>query len=234
MTTTADRLKELMNENGWKQVDILEKVRPTCEHLHVKIGKSDLSQYVNGKVKPGQTKLTAMGIALNVSEGWLMGLDVPRERTCAAKDNDVNVSRFAEPAIASKSASVRINVLGRVAAGIPIDAVEEIIDWEDIPAEMAKNGEYFGLRIKGDSMSPRIMDGDTVIVRRQDDAETGDIVIAIVNGYDGVCKRLKKSESGIMLISLNPSYDPLVFDHSEIDSIPVSIIGKVVELRGKL
>ena len=94
MKTTADRLKELMNENGWKQVDILEKVQPVCERFHVKIGKSDLSHYVNGKVKPGQTKLTAMGLALNVSEGWLMGLDVPRERTDAAKNDDVDTIDF--------------------------------------------------------------------------------------------------------------------------------------------
>ena len=129
---------------------------------------------------------------------------------------------------------MRIPVLGRVAAGIPINAIEETIDWEEIPAEMAGSDEYFGLRIKGDSMSPRIMDGDTVIVRRQDDADTGDIVIAIVNGNDGVCKRLRKTDSGIMLISLNPAYDPMVFDHSDIDTIPVNIIGRVVELRGKM
>lgn len=137
-------------------------------------------------------------------------------------------------AVHSEKSAVRIPVLGRVAAGIPINAIEETIDWEEIPAEMAKDGEYFGLRIRGDSMSPRIMDGDTVIVRRQDDADTGDIVIAIVNGNDGVCKKLRKTDSGIMLISLNPMYDPMVFDHSDIDTIPVSIIGRVVELRGKM
>ena len=88
--------------------------------------------------------------------------------------------------------SVSIPVVGRVAAGIPIDAIEEIIDREDIPSTLAKTGDFFGLRIKGDSMSPRIMNGDTVIVRRQDDAESDEIVIALINGHDGVCKKLKK------------------------------------------
>jgi len=127
-----------------------------------------------------------------------------------------------------------INVLGRVAAGIPIDAIDEIIDQEEISPRLAQTGEFFGLRIKGDSMSPRIMDGDTVIVRKQDDAESDEIVIALINGHDGVCKKLKKINNGLMLISLNPQYDPMVFDYAEVDSIPVKIIGRVVEVRGKL
>lgn len=212
MESISTRIQKAMELRGLRQADLVDRTG---------INKGALSSYISGRYNPKQTNIYLLARALDVNVEWLMGADV-------------SVSRFREPAVTNKSESVRINVLGRVATGIPIDAVEEIIDWEDIPAEMAKNGEYFGLRIKGDSMSPRIMDGDTVIVRRQDDAETGDIVIAIANGYDGVCKRLKKSESGIMLISLNPSYDPLVYDHSEIDSIPVSIIGKVVELRGKL
>ena len=83
-------------------------------------------------------------------------------------------------------------------------------------------------------MSPYIMDGDTVIVRKQDDADSDQIVIAMINGNDGVCKKLRKTSHGLMLISLNPQYDPMVFDHSEIDSIPVNIVGKVVEIRRKL
>jgi len=128
---------------------------------------------------------------------------------------------------------VKIPVVGRVAAGIPIEATEEIIDWEEIPERMAKGGKYFGLQIKGHSMEPRIVNGDTVIVRKQDDAEDGDIVIAIVNGDDGVCKRLKKYSDSIALVSLNPAYEPMIFTAEEQASKPVRIIGKVVELRGK-
>ena len=88
MKTTADRLKELMDQNGWKQVDILKKVQPYCETYHVKLGKSDLSQFVNGKVKPGQSKLSLLSVALNVSEGWLMGLDVPQKRNATPYEGD--------------------------------------------------------------------------------------------------------------------------------------------------
>lgn len=130
--------------------------------------------------------------------------------------------------------AVIINVLGRVAAGIPIEAVTDIIDTEEIPADMAKSGTFFGLQIHGDSMEPRMCDGDVVIVRQQDDAESGDIVIALVNGDDATCKRLRKYRDGIELISNNPAYAPMFFSNEDVINKPVRIIGKVVELRGKL
>ena len=128
---------------------------------------------------------------------------------------------------------VPIPVLGRVAAGIPIDAIEDIIDIEEITEEMAATGEFFGLKIKGDSMIPDIHDGDVVIVRQQDDAENGDTVIATVNGDEATCKRLRKYRNGIDLISNNPTYAPMEFTNEEIIQKPVCIIGKVVELRRK-
>ncbi len=128
---------------------------------------------------------------------------------------------------------VVISVLGRVAAGIPIEAVEEVIDTEEITEEMARTGDFFGLKIKGDSMIPNICDGDVVIVRQQNDAENGEIVIATVNGTDATCKRLRKYKGGIELIANNPTYEPLDFSNQEIEEKPVRIIGKVVELRRK-
>ena len=98
---------------------------------------------------------------------------------------------------------------------------------------MASTGEYFGLKIHGNSMEPRIMDSDVVIVKRQDDAESGDIIIATINGDEATCKRLRKLRDGIELISNNPSYNPIFFDNREIIEKPVRILGKVVELRGK-
>ena len=128
---------------------------------------------------------------------------------------------------------ISINVLGRVAAGIPINAIEEIIDTEEITEELAATGDFFGLQIKGDSMEPRITEGDVVIVRQQEDAENGETVIVLINGEDATCKRLKKYSDGIMLLSNNPKYEPMVFSKQEIIDKPVKIIGKVVELRGK-
>lgn len=78
---TATRLKSIMNERNLRQVDILEKCKPFCEQLGIKLGRNDLSQYISGKVEPRQDKLTVLGHALNVSEAWLMGYDVPVERS---------------------------------------------------------------------------------------------------------------------------------------------------------
>ena len=80
VSTTAERLKEIMAERKLRQVDVLDLAKPFCEQFHVKLGKSDLSQYLHGVAKPGSSKLTILGLALNVNEAWLMGLDVPRER----------------------------------------------------------------------------------------------------------------------------------------------------------
>lgn len=171
--------------------------------------RSSIAKIESGKFDLPQSKILTFANIFKVDAGELMGTD-----------GTTHTAR-------------RIPVLGRVAAGIPLDAIEEIIDYEEIPETMAKSGEYFGLRINGNSMEPKISDGDVVIVRKQDDAEDGDIVIALVNGNEGCCKRLKKYETGVALVSTNPSYDPMYFSHAEIDTVPVTIVGKVVELRAK-
>ena len=78
--TTSQRLEQIMRSRNMRQVDILNAAEPYCRKYGIKLGKNDLSQYVSGKVEPGQDKLTILGLALNVSEAWLMGYDVPAER----------------------------------------------------------------------------------------------------------------------------------------------------------
>ena len=130
--------------------------------------------------------------------------------------------------------SASIPVYARVAAGIPLEASEEIVDREEIPKKWTEFGEYYGLRIRGDSMQPRIEEGDVVIVRKQSTADDGQTVIALVNGNDAVCKKLKVYKDGIALVSNNPIYPPMYFSTSDTQDIPVRIIGRVVEIRGKL
>ena len=130
-------------------------------------------------------------------------------------------------------AGCRIPVLGKVVAGIPIEAIEEILDWEEIPLRLSKTGSYFGLQVKGDSMSPRMQEGDVLIVKQQSDADSGDIVIAKVNGDDACVKKLVKHADGISLVSFNPNYEPIYFSNDEIIEKPVTIIGRVIENRQK-
>lgn len=88
--TTADRLKQIMKARNLRQADILRMAQPYCEMFNIKLGKNDLSQYVNGHSRPMQKKLTILGLALNVSEAWLMGFDVPMERKITPIDQEAD------------------------------------------------------------------------------------------------------------------------------------------------
>lgn len=192
--------------------DLMSQKDMTAADLARKSGirASSISDYLPGKYEPKQDKIDMMAQALNVNPAWLMGYENEDGKK-----------------------GVRIPVLGQVAAGIPIDAIQEVIDWEEIPEKMSMRGDYYGLKIRGNSMEPLIDDGDTVIFRQQPDAESGDIVIALVNGGEGTCKKLKKYDDGIALISINSSYEPMIFTAKQVESLPVRIIGRVVELRRK-
>lgn len=128
---------------------------------------------------------------------------------------------------------LRIPVLGRVAAGLPMFANEDIIDWEEAPKAWEASGDYFGLKIKGRSMEPRICDGDVVIVRKQDYCNNGQIAIVLVNGEDATCKRVMFTDDGITLVPLNPLHPKQEYSTEAIRLLPVTILGVVVELRGK-
>lgn len=128
---------------------------------------------------------------------------------------------------------MKIPVLGTVRAGIPIEAVENIIDYEEISEDMARQGEFFALQIKGDSMEPKISEGDVVIVRKQSDVDSGNIAIVLVNGEEATIKKIQKFDGGINLIPSNPSYDVRTYTNDQIESLPVQILGKVIELRAK-
>lgn len=206
MKTTSERIKEGMHIRDMKQADLVEATG---------ISKGALSSYISGRYTPKQNNIYLIAKALNVNEAWLMGSDVPMERNSSIKKG------------------ITIKVFGRVAVGIPIEAIENIIDTEEISEELARTGDFFGLQIHGDSMEPKISDGDVVIVRQQDDAESGDIVIATVNGDEATCKRLRKYRDGIELVANNPTYDPIFFSNEDIMNKPVRIIGRVVELRAK-
>ena len=171
------------------------------------IGISTYNQYETGKRQPDIKTIELIAAHLNCSVDELFGR-TPQK-------------------------GVKIPVLGSVAAGIPISAIQDILDYEEISEDMASKGEYFGLIIKGNSMAPTISNGDTVIVKSQPTAENGDIAIILVNGDEATCKKIKKMPEGIMLIPLNSEYEPIFYSNKEIEQLPVRIIGKVEELRRK-
>lgn len=204
----SKNLRYYMSINNKEQIDLINDLG---------FNKSAVSTWCNGTRLPRMDKVDSLAKYFNI------------------KRSDLIEEKLSEPTPNPATCKgVVINVLGRVAAGIPIEAITDIIDTEEISQELARTGEFFGLQIHGDSMEPRMYDGDVVIVRQQDDAESGDIVIAMVNGDDATCKRLTKYAGGISLVSLNSAkYEPMMFSNKEIEEKPVRIIGKVVELRGK-
>ena len=123
-------------------------------------------------------------------------------------------------------------VLGSIPAGIPLEAIEDIIDYEELDPEHFKNVTYYGLKVRGDSMAPEIKNNDIVILKVQDDCESGDICAVMVNGFEATLKRVKKDAPGITLIPLNTAgYMPQFFSNEQIETLPIKIIGKVVEVR---
>ena len=127
----------------------------------------------------------------------------------------------------------KIPVLGSIPAGIPVEAIEDIVDYEEISSSLAKTGEFFGLKVKGTSMQPRIMNNDVVIIRKQPTAESGDVCVVMVNGYEATLKQIKLTENGITLIPFNTEFSEMNYTNEDIEKLPIRIIGKVVELRGK-
>lgn len=124
-----------------------------------------------------------------------------------------------------------IPLLGIVKAGYDYLAQENWIGTVDVDKKLADGNELFALKVKGDSMSPVLIEDDIVIIKKQDDFETGDIVVAIVNGNEATIKKGKKTNNGILLQPLNTDYDPLIFTYDEMKSIPVSIVGIVKQLK---
>ena len=177
---------------------------------HLGISRQAYANYETGKREPDINTLLSLAEFFNVSVDTLLG----NKKSALRK-------------------GVKIPVLGNVAAGVPIEAITDIEDYEEITEEMAAQGEYVALKIHGDSMLPRMLDGDVVIVKIQDTIESGETAIVLVNGGDATCKRIQKTPDGISLISINPAYNPIFYSNKQIEQLPVRIFGKVVELRGK-
>lgn len=125
----------------------------------------------------------------------------------------------------------KIPVLGSVPAGKPVEAIEDIEEYIDYYPRFVKHGELFALRVKGNSMEPDLRSGDIAIIEKQDYAESGDIVVVRVNGEDVTLKRIKINTSGVMLIPTNKMYDPIYFSQKQVLELPVTIIGRVIEVR---
>lgn len=177
----------------------------------VGIDRTTYNRYETGATQPDNEKLLKLSALLDVSVDYLLGREVMPD----------------EP-------NRLIPLLGSVPAGTPIEAIEDIEEYIDIYPRFVKHGELFALRVQGDSMEPDLHHGDIVIIEKQEFVESGDVAVVRVNGEDVTLKRVKLTDKGLMLIPSNPAYDPVYFDSDQIASLPVTIIGKVIELRRRM
>lgn len=206
-----------------------------AEDEYKRIFSKNLRKYMSLNNKTQVDLINDLGFNKSAVSTWCNGTRLPRmdKVDALAKYFGIRHSDLIEDKSESKIKPTTIPVLGSVPAGIPIEAIQDIIDYEEIDAATAAKGEYFALQVKGSSMEPRICEGDIVIVRKQDDVESGEIAIVMVNGDNATIKRLLKYEDGIRLMPTNPAYEPLYFTNDEILEKPVKVIGKVIENRQK-
>lgn len=202
MKSIGERIKEARKSAGLTQLELAKKTE---------LSRSYIGDIEKDRYNPSVSTLQLIATATNTPLEDLL----PSTKT-----------------VFPTGRGVRIPVLGRVVAGIPIEAVEEILDYEEITPELAATGEFFALQVKGDSMLPKLEEGDVVIVKKQEDVETGDIAIVLVNGDEATIKQVKKVEGGIMLYGFNPDvYEPHFYSNRQIETLPVRILGKVIESR---
>ena len=189
------------------------------------ISPSYLSLFETGKRKPSAVVLKKLAPIYNLD--YIDLYEKAGYLDLAEKEKISNTNT-------SASNSAVVMIYGTIPAGIPMECIEDVIDTEEIPSEMLKgNKQYFGLKVKGDSMEPEYLDGDTLILLRQENCESGDDCVVMVNGFDGTFKRVFKNENGIVLQPLNNKYSPMVYSNEDIEKLPVRILGVVEEIRRK-
>jgi len=228
----GEYLNKLRLDAGYR--DIAEFAKTTG------LNEDDLLLFESNKKDPNKKELVALatGLKINVknliieqgnfASVFLYGTPF-NYRTDGHNFNESNVT----PAILPKKKH-GIPVLGSIPAGIALEAVEDIIEWIDIPESwLSGDRQYFGLQVHGDSMYPEYLDGDTVIIRKQPSCDSGDDCAVMVNATDATLKRVHVYPDHLELEAINKMYGKRSFTNDEVQSLPISVIGVVVELRRK-
>lgn len=189
-----------------------------------------ISMWESDKRDPDSNTIAKLAKYFGVSVDYLLGID---NFINEFSEENLNLLEAKASKFLNKT---RIPVLGTIPAGIPIEAIEEILDYEEISQDMAQKGNFFALKVRGDSMLPTIKDGDVVIVKQQDDCESGQICVVMINGFDATLKEIKKDPQGVWVLphNSNCNFKPTFFSNKEVEEIPVRIIGIAVEIRRSL
>lgn len=204
----STRLKRALEINGMKQAELSSIT---------KIPKSAISQYVSGAFEPKQDRVELIAKALNVSEAWLMGFDVPMER-----EHKTYVDNFPPPNITEEYTT--FPVIGDVATGYDHIANEswsgDVVDVPDSYLLGHSKSDFFVLRVVGDSMYPLYQHGDKVLILKQETLnESGDVGVIIYNNDTATLKKIEytKGEDWLRLVPINPVYKPELIEGSQLE-----------------
>ncbi len=164
--------------------------------------------------QPQPSALARRGFTPNVIEGDRSRSVAPAAPAVPVAESGANggADGGADGGAGAPGETIDVPVMGRIAAGVPIEAIQQRGSTIGVPAGMLGSGEHFALEVRGDSMiEAGILDGDIVVIRRQDRADTGDIVVALVDDEEATLKRLKKKGSSVALEAANPEYETRIF-----------------------
>lgn len=192
------------------------------------ISRATMFRYEKGEIEKMPIDLIVpLASILNTTPAYLMGWT----EKAGAHNKIAEIHQAPQQA----QTSTRIPVLGSIPAGIPIEAVEDVIDFEEIPSTwMTGNKEYFALKIQGNSMYPKYLEDDIVIFLKTPDCDNGADCAVIVNGDNATFKKVVKQTSGIVLQPLNSNdFEPVFYSNEDIEHLPVTVIGIAKEIRRK-
>lgn len=199
-----NQIKMIREERGYSQQDLAN---------YLGVNRATVTNYELGNRNPDPETIRKIATFLNVSSDFLLGID-----SSPYKDN----SHRYEP------------ILGRIPAGTPVEEVEDILGYFDLPLDAYPREIMFGLYVDGDSMAPMFMDGDLAIFKKSCVANNGDNVAVRIDGNEVTLKTFRQNTEGIALLPINPNYVPMFFSAREVENLPIEIIGIAVEIRRSL
>lgn len=218
MLDVGKMIAQIRKDRGMSQIQLARKANLT---------KQTISNYERGERKPDYVTLETIADILNVPVSMLISREEQQQALSSIYAGYIQSAENVK--------SLRVPVLGSIPAGIPLEEIEDIEDWEEIPTSMARGGKkYFALTVHGNSMYPKYEEGDIIIFRQSDTCENGQDCAVRVDGGEATFKRVRITDNGLMLVPINPDYESYVYTNEQVSELPVTILGVAVERRQKL
>lgn len=173
------------------------------------VSRNAISNWENNRRTPDTNTIKALANYFNVTTDYLLGNNQETKRKV-----------------------VKVPIFEEKQLSIPLNVVEEVLNYKNLTSELANTGTFFALKIQDKSMEPKLLEEDIVIIRQQNTVENGEIAVVLVNGKEATIKQIIKQDNGIILNGFNSSvYPPVFYTNQQIEELPITILGKVIESR---